>query len=104
MKGPLVYCLEEADNGKNLSGLYVSTDQKIREQESSAFAGVTELIMKGKRMEETAWKESELYGEHPLTFSNVTLKAIPYAYWNNRGIGEMTVWIKELVMAADGIK
>jgi DUF1680 family protein len=104
MKGPLVYCLEEADNGKNLSGLYVSTDQKIREQESSAFAEVTELIMKGKRMEETAWKESELYGEHPLTFSNVTLKAIPYAYWNNRGIGEMTVWIKELVMAADGIK
>lgn len=104
MKGPLVYCLEEADNGKNLSALYVSTDQKIREQESSAFAGVTELILKGKRMEETAWKESELYGEHPLTFSDVTLKAIPYAYWNNRGIGEMTVWIKELVMAEDGIK
>ena len=104
MKGPLVYCLEEADNGKNLSALYVSTDQKIREQESSAFAGVTELILKGKRMEETAWKESELYGEHPLTFSDATLKAIPYAYWNNRGIGEMTVWIKELVMAADGIK
>lgn len=41
--------------------------------------------------------EGELYGEHPLSLSDVTLKAVPYAYWNNRGMGEMSVWIKELV-------
>lgn len=97
MKGPLVYCLEEADNGKNLSALYVSTDQEIKEQETSLFGGATELVLKGKRMGESSWDESELYGEHPVTLSDVTLKAIPYAYWNNRGMGEMTVWVKELI-------
>lgn len=96
-KGPLVYCLEEIDNGKNLSELYVDTRQKIEEKDSDLFGGITQLILKGKRIEEDAWNGGELYGEHPLSLSDVTLKAVPYAYWNNRGIGEMTVWIKELV-------
>ena len=48
-------------------------------------------------MEETAWNKEELYGEHPVVLTDTILKAIPYAYWNNRGIGEMTVWLKELI-------
>ncbi|WP_367933268.1 hypothetical protein [Enterocloster citroniae] len=27
------------------------------------------------------------------------LKAVHYAYWNNRGTGEMIVWVKELLKA-----
>ena len=95
-KGPLVYCLEEIDNGKNLSELYVDTTQKIEEKDSELFGGIIQLAFKGKRMEEAAWQQGELYGEHPLSLSDVTLKAVPYAYWNNRGMGEMAVWIKEL--------
>ena len=95
MKGPLVYCLEEVDNGKNLAKLYLVTNQAIKEERSELFGGITELTMKGLRMEEKAWSEDELYAEHPLVLSEVTLKAIPYAYWNNRGMGEMTVWVKE---------
>lgn len=97
VKGPVVYCLEEIDNGKNLSELYADTKQKIREADSELFGGITVLTFKGKRIEETAWTQGELYGEHPLTLRDVNMKAVPYAYWNNRGIGEMTVWIKELV-------
>lgn len=96
-KGPLVYCLEEIDNGKNLSELYVDTTQKIEEKDSELFGGIIQLAFKGKRMEEAAWQQGELYGEHALSLSDVTLKAVPYAYWNNRGMGEMAVWIKELV-------
>lgn len=96
VKGPLVYCLEEIDNGKNLSELFVCTDQEIKEVESDLFGGITELVVKGKRMEESSWKEGELYAEHPVVLSDVELKAVPYAYWNNRGKGEMTVWVKEL--------
>lgn len=95
-KGPLVYCLEEIDNGKNLSELYVDTTQKIEEKDSELFGGIIQLAFKGKRMEEAAWQQGELYGEHALSLSDVTLKAVPYAYWNNRGMGEMAVWIKEL--------
>ena len=96
-KGPLVYCLEEIDNGKNLSELYVDTKQKIEEVDSELFGGITELIIRGKRIDETAWSSGELYGEYPLSLNDVTLKAIPYAYWNNRGMGEMSVWMKELL-------
>lgn len=96
-KGPLVYCLEEIDNGKNLSELYVDTRQKIEEVDSELFGGITELVLKGKRIDEAAWDGGELYGEYPLCLKDVTLKAVPYAYWNNRGMGEMSVWMKELI-------
>lgn len=97
VKGPLVYCLEEVDNGKNLSELFIDTNQTIEEKHSQLFGGIMELTLQGKRMEEIQWGEEELYGEHSVALSDVSLKAIPYAYWNNRGIGEMTVWIKELL-------
>lgn len=97
VKGPLVYCLEERDNGKNLAELYLLTDQPIKEEQSSLFGGITELTLKGLRMGEAAWNQKELYAEHPVVLSEVSLKAIPYAYWNNRGIGEMTVWVKEYI-------
>lgn len=96
VKGPLVYCLEEVDNGKNLSELYLYAGEEIQEEKSNLFGGITQLTIQGKRMEESAWSETELYGEHAVAFKDVTIKAIPYAYWNNRGMGEMTVWIKEL--------
>lgn len=96
-KGPLVYCLEETDNGKNLSELYADTSQEIREVDSALFGGIRKLVFQGKKIRENAWENGELYGEHPLEFTDVILKAVPYAYWNNRGVGEMTVWVKELV-------
>ena len=55
MKGPLVYCLEEIDNGKNLAELYVDTEKEIQEVPSELFGGITELVLQGKRMEESAW-------------------------------------------------
>lgn len=96
-RGPLVYCLEEADNGKNLSELYLDTRQKIEETDSELFGGIKELVLKGKRIDETAWSKEELYAGHKLILKDTILKAVPCAYWNNRGIGEMSVWVKELV-------
>ena len=97
VKGPLVYCLEEKDNGKNLSELFIPADQVIEETQTSLFGGITELSLKGYRMKEDEWSEEELYGEHPVVLTETKLKAVPYAYWNNRGVGEMTVWVKECV-------
>lgn len=96
MKGPLVYCLEEIDNGENLAALFVRTDSQIEEVKSDILANTTILTLDGYRMEETEWGENELYGLHPAKFRDVKLMAVPYAYWNNRGMGEMQVWIKEL--------
>jgi DUF1680 family protein len=97
VKGPLVYCLEEVDNGINLAALLVDTNQVIEEKRTSLFGGITELNFKGKRVADHLWSEEELYGEHPVKFIDVPLKGIPYPYWNNRGPGEMLVWMKELL-------
>lgn len=97
MKGPLVYCLEEADNGENLAALYVNAVEEILEEESGQFGGCKVLKFRGKRMETKQWQEDELYGTHPVTLKDTELTAIPYAYWNNRGQGEMIVWLKELL-------
>ena len=96
-KGPLVYCLEEIDNGKNLSALYVDAGTEIREEKSGLFGGCTVLKFQGKRMKDSEWGTDELYGTHTVCLAEVALQAIPYAYWNNRGMGEMTVWLKELL-------
>ncbi len=97
MRGPLVYCLEEADNGKNLSALYVKTKEGIEEAWSDKLGGIVELEIKGKRIQEQEWPQEVLYQEGEIHYEDVRLRAIPYAYWNNRGQGEMTVWIKEWI-------
>lgn len=37
-----------------------------------------------------------LYGEAGMKLEDTTIRLVPYAYWNNRGEGEMTVWMKEM--------
>ncbi|QAA32625.1 glycoside hydrolase family 127 protein [Clostridium manihotivorum] len=98
MKGPLVYCLEEVDNGENLSGILVDTSIKPKEHfEEELFGGVTTVIAKGKRISGKNWDTHRLYCEHKPKLEEITIKAIPYCYWCNRKQGEMLVWIKELL-------
>ncbi|BCN30063.1 glycoside hydrolase family 127 protein [Anaeromicropila herbilytica] len=97
MKGPLVYALEEIDNGKNLSAIMISTKQELVEKyEEDLLGGVTVIHLSGKKISEMNWTDHKLYDSREVLFDEVKLKAIPYAYWNNRGEGEMLVWIKEI--------
>ncbi len=97
MKGPLVYCLEETDNGGNLPAIFVSAGQELEEQyEEELLGGVTTISFKGKRLAEDAWEDGALYAERKAAFADTKLKAVPYHCWNNREPGEMLVWMKEL--------
>lgn len=95
VRGPLVYCLEEADNGENMSALYIDTKQEITEKASDLFGGSILLCIKGERVVQDSWTGG-LYSTAKPEQKPVTLTAVPYAYWNNRGVGEMTVWVKEM--------
>lgn len=95
VRGPLVYCLEEVDNGENLAGLYVDTSSEIREISSSDFGGCVKLEVSGERVIQGTWKGG-LYSTCKPEQKPITMKAIPYPFWNNRGVGEMAVWMKEL--------
>lgn len=96
VRGPIVYCLEEADNGSNLAAVYVDPGTPVAEEEKDLFGGIIGLSFAGKKISGREWGGDELYGLHPVTWEDVKLKAVPYACWNNRGVGEMVVWMKEL--------
>lgn len=95
IRGPLVYCLEETDNGENLSALCADTDQEITEEKSDLFGGSVILRARGERVVQASWKGG-LYSAEKPEREPVTLTAVPYAFWNNRKPGEMAVWIREL--------
>lgn len=95
VKGPMVYCLEEIDNGDLLSQIYVEANAAVE-----ADAPVQELVgevptlnYKGIRVK-NAGVQNALYGAVKIEKEDVTLKAVPYCMWNNRGCGEMLVWHK----------
>ncbi len=97
MRGPLVYCLEETDNEKNLSSYYVDTKAELIEQyEAELLGGVVTVKAKGKRILQKGWEDDQLYGERKIEMEDVELKAVPYCNWGNREKGEMLVWIKEI--------
>jgi DUF1680 family protein len=97
-RGPVVYCLEEADNGAHLANVVIPRDSRITASlDGSLFGGVSVISGEAVRIEPTNWSsglykpESEVeYGHSPLTF-----KAIPYNFWANREPGEMRVWLRE---------
>ena len=80
-RGPIVYCLEGADNGVDLMTLSLPDSSKLTESYNSGeLSGVVTIsgdaeITKGKKTEVRKFT------------------SIPYFVWNNRGADEMKVWI-----------
>lgn len=97
MKGPSVYCLEEADNGKHLKSILIDTETEISEvEDTKLFGGMLYAQLKGKRIcYEQNQAEHSLYSEEKPSYVEDTFKAVPYSCWNNRGKGEMIVWMRE---------
>ncbi len=94
-RGPLVYALEQADNGQDVLNLRLRRDGDIEANEGTNLPPGT-IVLKGEGLaaDATAWGEA-LYAEHPPQMKPATLTAIPYFYWNNRQPGAMTVWMQE---------
>jgi DUF1680 family protein len=93
MRGPLVYCAEEADNGENLSALSIDPAQNVAAAWEETLPGGAVAITAG------GWRDTlatdKLY--LPATSENPTpaeITLIPYYLWGNRGKGEMGVWLR----------
>ena len=97
MRGPVVYCAEEADNGKNLREIKIKTPAKIKESVTGEFGyDVTALSVKASRIksEGEGISSTSLYKVYTgKTEENIDLKLIPYYLWANRGEGEMSVYL-----------
>ena len=93
MRGPVVYCLEEVDNGENLSALRALPGEPVTETELPGLPyGLKALRLSGMRAEDSVG--SALYAPYAPRETPVTLTAVPYACWGNRGQGEMQVWVR----------
>lgn len=94
-RGPIVYCLEQVDNGKNLHGLSLPRNVELSaEFEEDLLGGVVTLTGDGQRIEQNDW-DGQLYRPAGERRKPVTIKAVPYYAWCNREPGEMIVWINE---------
>lgn len=93
-RGPIVYCIEEVDNGKNLSALSLSIKNKpLAEFRDDLFGGAVMIRGQGLRTDELSWGEC-LYQPVITKKQPTEIKAVPYCMWGNRNPGEMQVWIR----------
>jgi DUF1680 family protein len=93
-RGPLVYCLEEADNGPNLHlySLGEYPDFKVWPQQD--LLGGVRIISSRSLLLDLRGQEKGLYRKaRAELYKKQDLIWIPYYAWANRGRGEMRVWI-----------
>ncbi len=78
-RGPLVYALEQVDNGSGLLEYALTNGGQLSaEHEPDLLGGVT--VIRG---------EAVAAGGQTLPFT-----AVPYYAWGHRDVGEMTVWLR----------
>jgi DUF1680 family protein len=92
-RGPLVYCIEEFDNGAQLDQLLLPRGAAISARfDPAVLGGAVVLEAEARRVVAT---DEALYSTAEPHTQPAKLTAIPYALWANRGEGEMSVWIRE---------
>ncbi len=94
-RGPLVYCVEEADNpGGRVQRLKLPRESELQvSTRTDLFDGIVTLSAKATAIDEGDW--STLYRTRPPKEAPATLTALPYYLWANRGQGSMVVWVPE---------
>jgi uncharacterized protein len=85
--GPIVYCLEGIDNGGSVFDCVLPDSVLVKAVEKKALLGGVNVLLISKAL------RAERTPDDKLTAKAVTLTAIPYAFWNNRGLSPMQVWI-----------
>ena len=91
-RGPVVYCLEQADNGALLAALSLPRAAELTARHDPALLGGC-VVIEGPGLRLPTGPA--LYQTTPPEPAAQSLRAIPYGLWANRGEGEMRVWIRE---------
>ena len=95
MRGPVVYCLEEADNGRDLHRVRLMPKAEYHAQyEPETLGGI--VTIRGEALVQKDWTGDALYQSlREAEYETKELVWIPYYAWANREAGEMMVWIRE---------
>jgi uncharacterized protein len=94
-RGPLVYCVEEADNpGGRVQRLKLPRESELKSTtRADLFDGIVALTADAVAIDESDW--NTLYRTKAPKEGKATLTALPYFLWANRGQGSMMVWVPE---------
>lgn len=94
MRGPIVYCAEEADNGNELHLLEVDVKGEVEiKLTNDELGNIVRLSACGRKI--VTKNNQNLY--EPFTgyqYEPVKLNYIPYYTWCNRGVGEMITYLR----------
>ncbi len=92
-RGPMVFCVEQADNGTQLSQLRLPKNAALTARfDPQLLGGAVVIEGAAERVRPT---NDALYSTAEPASAPAKLKAVPYCLWSNRGEGEMHVWIRE---------
>lgn len=91
--GPVVYCLEQTDNEKDVFTVGVDDLSQAKVTfEPELLGGVNTIALPGRALSTDGW-DGELYRTAPKRYENTLIKAVPYFAWGNREVDKMTVWM-----------
>ncbi len=95
MRGPVVFCLEEEDNGEELQTLHLGEKKDITvDYEPEVLGGIVKIGLTGEK----EWVEDVdvlYYTAEEQKREEARLSFIPYYAWANRKPGEMMVWVND---------
>ncbi|QJD88475.1 glycoside hydrolase family 127 protein [Cohnella herbarum] len=101
-RGPVVYCMEETDNGDNLRDVQLSSEASFfGKYEPNLLNGVYVLASDDGWRTEASSVTDDLYVAKRYGKVPASLRFVPYYAWANRSEGEMSVWVRERETAAN---
>ncbi len=96
-RGPVLYCVEQVDHNFDIMTAQIDPLGSLESTwRGDLLGGVTVITAAGFHLDTAAW-DSQVYRplnpDRPLAHQPVTLTAVPYHVWGNRGANAMRVWI-----------
>ncbi|MFF0328872.1 glycoside hydrolase family 127 protein [Nonomuraea angiospora] len=94
-RGPIVFCLEGVDHDCAVHSLVLARDTPVHAVPDERTGVVTLSADATADATVDAGTGGSLYGDRPPARRGVTMTAVPYFSWANRGLSDMTVWIRD---------
>ena len=94
-RGPVVYCLESADlsGSKSINEIALERHAPLKPVACSTLPGITAIKTRGVRTAAGDWAGKLYRDVADVRREEIEISLVPYFAWDNRGSGEMTVWM-----------
>ena len=93
-RGPLIYCLEQADQKAPLDEIILPLGAQLESQFApQLLGGITVVKGQGLLRPLDDWKNTLYQRARAANTQPLRVTAVPYCVWGNRGLGKMAVWV-----------